>query len=227
VVSNACSAWTYKQLLPSVARKRWTDAKIARARYSMSLFVWYFGTRRRYEDVAHHTILLGPRYRGLLDDIFRRKILAEDFSLYLHRPTATDPSLAPEGCDAFYVLSPVPHLQSDTDWTTEAEPYRQRIEAMLSRTVLPDLGEQVVTSRLMTPNDFETRLSSFRGAAFGLEPVLTQSAWFRPHNSSEEVERLYLVGAGTHPGAGLPGVLSSARVLDALVPDPHDLVARR
>jgi len=227
VVSNACSAWTYKQLLPSIARKRWTDAKIARARYSMSLFVWYFGTRRRYEDVAHHTILLGPRYRGLLDDIFRRKILAEDFSLYLHRPTATDPSLAPEGCDAFYVLSPVPHLQSGTDWATEAEPYRQRIEAMLSRTVLPELGEQVVTSRLMTPNDFETRLSAVRGAAFGREPVLTQSAWVRPHNSSEEVERLYLVGAGTHPGAGLPGVLSSARVLDELVPDPHDLVARR
>ena len=223
VVSNADSAWTYKKLLPGIARRRWTDRRIDRARYSMSLFVWYFGTRRRYEDVAHHTILLGPRYRGLLDDIFERKMLAEDFSLYLHRPTATDPSLAPEGCDAFYVLSPVPHLASGTDWATEAEPYRSRIEQALSQTILPNLGSEVVTSRLLTPQDFQDSLLSYRGAAFGLEPILTQSAWFRPHNRSEEVERLFLVGAGTHPGAGLPGVLSSARVLDDIVPDAQNL----
>ncbi len=223
VVSNADPAWTYGKLLPGITRKRWTDRRIDRARYSMSLFVWYFGTRKRYDDVAHHTILLGPRYRGLLDDIFERKILADDFSLYLHRPTATDPSLAPDGCDAFYVLSPVPHLDSGIDWTREAEPYRQRIERKLSETVLPNLGREIVTSRLLTPQDFRDRLLSVRGAAFGLEPVLTQSAWFRPHNRSEEVERLYLVGAGTHPGAGLPGVLSSARVLDDIVPDAHSL----
>jgi phytoene desaturase len=219
VVSNADSAWTYRHLLPAAARSRWTDRRIERAKYSMSLFVWYFGTRRNYREVPHHTILLGPRYKDLLADIFERKILADDFSLYLHRPTATDPSLAPEGCDAFYVLSPVPHLQSGIDWNIAAEKYRRAIARELGSTMLPDLESQIVTSRLLTPQDFQDRLLSFRGAAFGLEPVLTQSAWFRPHNRSEDVDRLYLVGAGTHPGAGLPGVLSSARILDSLVPD--------
>jgi phytoene desaturase len=218
VVSNADAAWTYRHLLPPEARRRWTDRKVDRARYSMSLFVWYFGTDRRYDDVAHHTILLGPRYRELLADIFKRRVLARDFSLYLHRPTATDPSLAPAGCDAFYVLSPVPHLGGDTDWATAAEPYRAAIAAHLGATVLPGLADHIVSSRMMTPLDFRDRLLSVRGAAFGLEPILTQSAWFRPHNKSEDVGRLYLVGAGTHPGAGLPGVLSSAKVLDTVVP---------
>ncbi len=223
VVSNADSAWTYRYLVPAEHRKRWTDKRIEKARYSMSLFVWYFGTKRQYPDVAHHTIALGPRYRELLTDIFDRKLLADDFSLYLHRPTATDPSLAPPGCDAFYVLSPVPHLQSGTDWATHAEPYRLAIQKRLQATLLPGLEHEIVSSRLLTPQDFQDRLSSFRGAAFSLEPVLTQSAWFRPHNRSEELERLYLVGAGTHPGAGLPGVLSSARVLDSVVPHADSL----
>jgi phytoene desaturase len=218
VVSNACSAHTYRSLVPQALRRRWTDRRIDRGRYSMSLFVWYFGTRRQYPDVAHHTILLGPRYQALLADIFRHKVLADDFSLYLHRPTATDPSLAPPGCDAFYVLSPVPHLGSGTDWPAMAERYRQALAKALGDTILPGLEGEVVTSRIMTPLDFQDRLLSFRGAAFGLEPVLTQSAWFRPHNRSEELDRLFLVGAGTHPGAGLPGVLSSARVLDTVVP---------
>ena len=218
VVSNADSAWTYGRLLDAGARRRWTDARLARARYSMSLFVWYFGTSRRFDAVPHHTILLGPRYRGLLEDIFERKHLASDFSLYLHRPTATDASLAPPGCDAFYVLSPVPHLQSAVDWSMHAEPYRQAIAAHLGATVLPGLEQVITTSRVNTPNDFASRYLSPHGAAFGLEPVLTQSAWFRPHNRSEELDNLFLVGAGTHPGAGLPGVLSSARVLDAVVP---------
>jgi phytoene desaturase len=219
VVSNADAAWTYRHLLPPQARRRWTDRRIERARHSMGLFVWYFGTRRRYPEVPHHTIALGPRYRGLLEDIFERKVLASDFSLYLHRPTATDPSLAPPGCDAFYALSPVPNLEGDVDWTARAEPYRRAIAQHLSATLLPDLEANVVTSRVATPLDFRDRLLAFRGAAFGLEPVLTQSAWFRPHNRSEEVDRLYLVGAGTHPGAGVPGVLSSARILDTVVPD--------
>ena len=219
VVSNACSAFTYKTLLPARHRRRWTDRRIERGRYSMSLFVWYFGTRRQYNDVAHHTILLGPRYRALLHDIFSRHHLADDFSLYLHRPTATDPSLAPAGCDAFYVLSPVPHLASGTDWRATAEPYRQKIARALGDSILPGLEREIVSSHMLTPQDFESRLLSHRGAAFGLEPLLTQSAWFRPHNRSEEVDGLYLVGAGTHPGAGLPGVLSSARVLDKVVPD--------
>ena len=219
VVSNADSAWTYRHLIAPEHRQRWTDARVDRQRYSMSLFVWYFGTKRQYPDVAHHTIMLGPRYKGLLDDIFNRKVLADDFSLYLHRPTATDPSLAPDGCDGFYVLSPVPNLLGTTDWKTHAEAYKKSIQDLLERTVLPGLGEAIVSERLLTPQDFQDRLLSFRGAAFGMEPVLTQSAYFRPHNASEDIERLYLVGAGTHPGAGLPGVLSSARILDRVVPD--------
>jgi phytoene desaturase len=218
VVSNADSAWTYRKLLPPSTRRCWNDRKLDRSRYSMGLFLWYFGTNRRYGDVAHHTILLGARYRELLRDIFRRKVLAEDFSLYLHRPTATDTSLAPPGCDAFYVLSPVPNLDGTTDWRTAAEPYRQAIARHLSATVLPDLERHVVSSRVMTPLDFQDRLGAFRGAAFGMEPVLLQSAWFRPHNESEDVAGLYLVGAGTHPGAGVPGVLSSAKILDRVVP---------
>ncbi len=225
VVSNADSAWTYGKLLPGVKRRRWTDRRLARTKSSMSLFVWYFGTRRRYPDVAHHTIALGPRYRGLLTDIFDRHLLADDFSLYLHRPTATDASMAPPGCDTFYVLSPVPHLESGIDWKTRAEPYRRAIARRLSQTLLPGLEDEVVASLLLTPQDFHDTLSSFRGAAFGPAPRLTQSAWFRPHNRSEEVRDLYLVGAGTHPGAGLPGVLSSARILDTVVPHGRTLAA--
>lgn len=218
VVSNACASFTYEHLVPSGTKKRWTSRKLASAHHSMGVFVWYFGTNRRYEDVQHHTILLSPRYRGLLDDIFKHKVLADDFSLYIHRPSASDPSVAPPGCDAFYVLSPVPNLLSGTDWTEEAEPYRQRIAAHIERKLLPGLSKAIVTSKLLTPLDFKERLLSFHGAAFGMEPILTQSAWFRPHNQSEGIKDLYLVGAGTHPGAGIPGVLSSARALDSLVP---------
>jgi phytoene desaturase len=225
VVSNACTTWTYRNLLPDASRRRWRDRKIAKVRHSMSVVVWYFGTRRRYDDVLHHTILLGPRYRGLLDDIFSHKIVADDFSLYLHRPTATDPSVAPDGCDAFYVLAPVPNLEGEANWETMAEPYRQKIEDFLASTILPDLASQIVTSRLMTPLDFRDELLSTHGAAFGLEPLLLQSAWFRPHNLSEDIDNLFLVGAGTHPGAGMPGVLSSARVLDSVVPHASILAA--
>jgi phytoene desaturase len=227
VVSNADPAWTYSKLLGTQPRKRWTDAKLDRARYSMGLFVWYFGTDRRFDDVYHHTMVLGPRYEGLLKDIFGRKKLTEDFSLYLHRPTANDPSLAPPGCDAFYVLSPVPHLGSGTDWTTMAEPYRARIQKRLEETVLPGLGRHIVTQRIMTPLDFLQRLNSRNGAAFAMEPQLFQSAWFRPHNVSEELRNLFLVGAGTHPGAGVPGVIASARVLDQVVPEAASFTQAR
>jgi phytoene desaturase len=219
VVSNADAAWTYRKLLAPEHRRTWTDAKVDSRAFSMSLFVWYFGTRRRYEDVPHHMLVLGPRYEALLQDIFRRKHLSEDFSLYLHRPTATDPALAPPGCDTFYVLSPVPHLDSGTDWAAHAEPYRQAIERELERTVLPGLREQIVTSFVTTPLDFRDRLLSWKGAAFGFEPLLTQSAWFRPHNRSEDVEGLFMVGAGNHPGAGIPGVLASAKALESVLPD--------
>ena len=219
VIANSDFAWTHQNLLPGIKRRAWPDWRLKVSRYSNGLFVWYFGTRRQYPDVHHHTILLGPRYRGLLDDIFHNKRLADDFSLYLHRPTATDPSVAPAGCDTFYVLAPVPHLDGDADWAERAEPYRQAIEDYLSRTVLPGLGDELATSLVTTPIDFKERLLSYKGAAFSLEPVLWQSAWLRPHNKSEEVEHLYFVGAGTHPGAGVPGVISTARVLDKVVPD--------
>jgi len=220
VVSNADVAWTYRYLVPARVRRRWTDARLDCTRYSMGLFVWYFGTNRQYPDIKHHTILLGPRYKGLLDDIFEAKKLADDFSLYLHRPTATDPSMAPAGCDAFYVLSPVPHLGGGQAWTAaETETYRKRIEAYLEGTVLPGLSDHVTVSRTLTPQDFRTDYLAFQGAAFSIEPTLAQSAYFRPHNASEDVEHLYFSGAGTHPGAGMPGVLSAARVLDTVVPD--------
>ena len=217
VVSNADAANTYCKLLPNAARRVWTDAKVERAAYSMGLFVWYFGTRRRYADIPHHMILLGPRYKGLLQDIFKRKVLSKDFSLYLHRPTATDPALAPDGCDTFYVLSPVPHLDADVDWAKAAEPYRQSIASYLEESVLLGLSAEVCTSKVVTPLDFESRLWAYKGAAFGMEPRLTQSAWFRPHNQNEDIEALYMVGAGTHPGAGVPGVLSSAKAFDSLI----------
>jgi phytoene desaturase len=219
VVSNADVAWTYGRLVRAGCRVRWTDERLSRSRYSMGLFVWYFGTSRRYEDVQHHTILLGPRYRGLLKDIFARHHLADDFSLYLHRPTATDRSMAPAGHDAFYVLSPVPHLDSGDAWDeSQTEGYRHSIEAYLERTVMPGLAGHLTTSLTLTPRDFLDDYLSVKGAAFSLEPVLSQSAYFRPHNASEDIEGLYLVGAGTHPGAGMPGVLSSARVLDTVIP---------
>lgn len=218
VVSNADAAWTYARLMPGARRRRWSDRRIRRAAYSNGLFVWYFGTNRRYPDVSHHMMLLGPRYRGLLRDIFRRKHLADDVSLYLHRPTATDPSLAPPGCDAFYALAPVPHLDSGTDWPAIADSFRRRIARVLSDSVLPGLEDAVVTSRITTPQEFHDRLHAMRGAAFGFEPLMTQSAWFRPHNRSEDVDNLFLVGAGTHPGAGIPGVLTSAKILDSVVP---------
>jgi phytoene desaturase len=227
IVSNACTTWTYRNLLADKQRRRWKDKKIRKVRHSMSVFVWYFGTKRRYDDVLHHTILLGPRYKELLDDIFTHKVLAEDFSVYLHRPSASDPSVAPEGCDAFYVLAPVPNLEGETDWAVTAETYRQKIEDFLAATILPGLGNVIVTSRIMTPLDFRDELLSTHGAAFGIEPILTQSAWFRPHNQSDDIANLYLVGAGTHPGAGMPGVLSSARVLDSVVPHASVFSANR
>jgi phytoene desaturase len=217
VVSNADTAWTYKNLIDAKYRKVWTDKKVDNGKYSMSLFVWYFGTKKQYPEIPHHMMLLGERYKTLLDDIFKKHHLAKDFSLYLHRPTATDPSMAPEGCDTFYVLSPVPHLDSGTDWQTVAESYRKAIANMLESTVMPDLQANITESFMMTPQDFKDRLLSHKGAAFGLEPLLTQSAWFRPHNRSEDIPGLYMVGASTHPGAGIPGVLSSAKALDSVI----------
>ena len=219
VVCNADTAWTYKNLIDPQHRKVWTNAKVESGKYSMSLFVWYFGTNKRFDDVPHHMMLLGPRYEALLKDIFKNHHLADDFSLYLHRPTATEPAMAPVGCDTFYVLAPVPHLESGTDWATHAEPYRAAIAKVLDETVLPNLREHLTVSFVTTPQDFQDNLLSYQGAAFGLEPLLLQSAWFRPHNRSEDLKNLFMVGASTHPGAGIPGVLMSAKALETVLPD--------
>jgi len=219
VVSNADVAFTYRNMIPESKRTTWTNRKIERTKYSMSLFVIYFGTKKRYLDseLEHHNIILGERYEELLADIFHDKKLAEDFSLYLHMPTKTDPSLAPEGCEGFYVLSPVPHLDSDTDWNEKAKPYRDAIISFLEENYLPNLEENIVVEHHIDPLHFQDTLNSFKGSAFSVEPILTQSAWFRPHNKSEDVDDLFFVGAGTHPGAGLPGVLSSAKIAEDLI----------
>jgi phytoene desaturase len=218
VVANADAPAIYADLLPGVKRRRWTDRKLDRLDYSMGLFVFYFGTNRRYEATAHHTILLGQHYRELLDEIFGRgAVVPQDLSLYLHRPTATDPEMAPPGCDAFYVLAPVPNLRAGIDWTVAAPRLRDRLVAMMEARELPGLSDAIVTESWMTPETFRQDYRSRHGAGFSVSPRLTQSAWFRFHNKSEEVRGLYLVGAGTHPGAGLPGVLTSAKVVETLL----------
>ena len=219
VISNADVANTYMKMIPARYRKQYSDARLKRMKYSMSLFVYYFGTKKRYNDgrLAHHNIILGPRYKGLLDDIFDRHVLADDFSLYLHVPTLTDPSIAPPGCEGFYVLAPAPNQKSGIDWSVMAKPYRDRIVRFLQDNYLPGLEENLVAEHWIDPLHFEGELNSYLGSAFSFQPVLTQSAWFRPHNRSEDFDNLYFVGAGTHPGAGLPGVLSSSIIVENLI----------
>jgi phytoene desaturase len=184
----------------------------------MSLFVAYFGVRKRHTHLAHHDILFGPRYKPLLDDIFTGSTLADDFSLYLHAPTLTDTSVAPEGCEAFYVLSPVPHLgNAPIDWSEEGPRYRDRILDYLEKRYIPNLSADLETVRILTPNDFKNILNSHLGSAFSLEPILTQSAWFRVHNRDRRIGGLYFAGAGTHPGAGVPGVVNSAKATAGLM----------
>ena len=219
VVSNADPAHLYANMIQPSELARTTRVKLAAAEFSMGLFVLYFGTTRTYPDVAHHTIWMGERYRELLDDIFHKKTLSEDFSLYLHRPTATDSSFAPPGCDSFYVLCPVPNLKGEVDWTRDGPRLRDRIVAALGKTILPDLESTITDDFFMTPEDFRHDYLSAHGAGFSVSPLFRQSAWFRFHNRAEGIKNLYLVGAGTHPGAGLPGVLCSAKVMDALIPD--------
>lgn len=220
VVSNADVAWTYLNMIPAQHRRKNSDRRIKNMKYSMSLFVIYFGTKRRYHNdgrLAHHNIILGERYKGLLRDIFDEKLLPPDFSLYLHMPTMTDPSMAPDGCEAFYVLSPVPHMDAGVDWTKQARPYRDVIMQFLEDNYLPDLQANIIAEHYIDPLHFQNTLNSYLGSAFSVQPTLLQSAWFRPHNRSEDFENLYFVGAGTHPGAGLPGVLSSSKIVDNLI----------
>ena len=211
VVSNADVHHTYSRLYKNHPSAKKRSRQLERMQWSMSLFVMYFGTNRRYEDIAHHTILFGPRFKGLLKDIFYGKSLPDDFSLYLHAPTITDRSLAPDGCESFYVLSPVPHLgQADIDWEETQQRYGDAILAALE-DYLPGLRESVVTRRHFTPREFKNELNAHQGSAFSVAPKLTQSAFFRPHNRDDKIPGLYIVGAGTHPGAGVPGVINTAK----------------
>lgn len=218
VVSNADLHHTYGRLLGDLPEARRTARRLESMEWSMGLVVVYFGSRRRYPGIAHHTVLFGPRYEGLLKDIFHGERLPEDFSLYLHAPTVTDPSLAPPGCESFYVLSPVPHLgNAAIDWGREGPAYADRILASLERALLPSLREHVETLRILTPADFERDLGAYHGSAFSVAPILRQSAYFRPHNRDPSIPGLYLVGAGTHPGAGVPGVVNSAKATAKVV----------
>lgn len=204
----------YKHLL--LAKKTFSLPTIKK-QYSMGLYVLYFGTRKLYPDVAHHSIWMGPRFKELLTEIFDHKTMSEDYSLYVHRPTATDTSFAPEGCESFYVLCPVPNLLGDVNWETEGPKLRDRIVQSLEETILPELSSVIEEVFWMTPEDFAKDYRSMHGAGFSIEPRLTQSAWFRFHNRDRAISNLYFVGAGTHPGAGLPGVVSSAKVVEELL----------
>ena len=231
IVSNADAGHTYTRLLRKRPRRVWTDRKLDSRRWSMGLYVWYFGTkgtRSLWPDIGHHTILSGPRYEALLRDVFIKGKLADDMSLYLHRPSVTDPGVAPAGDDTFYVLSPVPNLSHDNpvDWAKTEPIYRAKVAAELEK-VMPGFQNHLSASLVFTPEDFRDRYLSPFGAGFSIEPRILQSAWFRPHNVSEEAEGLYLVGAGTHPGAGLPGVISSAEAMAKMIPDAPMVPAQR
>ncbi|MDC3244280.1 phytoene desaturase family protein [Amylibacter sp.] len=217
IICNGDPPTVYSQMLPGEKNrsKRLFPEKLTQ--YSMGLYVLFFGTKKTYEDIAHHTIWMGPRYKELLSDIFDRKILADDFSLYVHRPTATDSSFAPDGCDSFYVLCPVPNLRADIDWDKTGPILQERIINELSNTIMPDLKSVITDDFYMTPVDFKDDYRSMHGAGFSIAPIFLQSAWFRFHNRDPHIDNLYFAAAGAHPGAGIPGVLSSAKVVESLV----------
>ncbi len=218
VASNADVVHTYERLLGHTPRGAAEAGRLKRKRFSMSLFVIHFGLRAPQPQLVHHTVCFGARYRELIQEIFQGATLSPDFSLYLHAPCATDPSLAPPGCSAHYVLAPVPHLgNAALDWSVEGPRLRERIFDYLEQRYMPGLRENLVTHRIFTPADFRTELGAHLGSAFSLEPVLTQSAWFRPHNRDDAIPNLYIVGAGTHPGAGIPGVVGSAKATAGLM----------
>ncbi|KMV69352.1 phytoene desaturase [Rosenbergiella epipactidis] len=223
IASNADVVNTYRHLLREHQPSTEYAEQLVKKRMSNSLFVLYFGLNHHHDQLAHHTVCFGPRYRELIDEIFHHDGLAEDFSLYLHAPCVTDPSLAPEGCGSYYVLAPVPHLGTAAlDWEVEGPKLRDKIFAYLEAHYMPGLRSQLVVHRMFTPFDFRDQLQAFQGSAFSIEPILTQSAWFRPHNRDKTLENLYLVGAGTHPGAGVPGVLGSAKATAGLmIEDNH------
>lgn len=218
IASNADVVHTYADLLASHPRGAQESARLRTKKFSNSLFVIHFGLKRQQPQLQHHTVCFGARYKELIQEIFKGEMLPDDFSLYLHAPCITDPTLAPPGCSSHYVLSPVPHLgNAPIDWKVEGPRYRERIFAYLEKYYIPGLREDLVTSRIFTPDDFQSELNAHLGSAFSLEPVLRQSAWFRPHNRDAVLPNVYLVGAGTHPGAGVPGVIGSAKATAGLM----------
>ena len=212
VVSNADVAHTYMDLIDSRYRKKNSDRRYRRAKWSMSLFMVYFGVKKQYPDMAHHSIVFGPRYKGLIEDIFKKNVVPDDFSTYLHIPTRTDPELAPPGCETMYACTPVSNLDSGTNWEDKKEAFRDHILAHLDERVLPGLLDNLEVTSVFTPADYKTEFNSYKGAGFQLQPLLLQSGYFRPHNRSRDIKGLYLVGAGTHPGAGVPSVIMSADI---------------
>jgi phytoene desaturase len=227
VVSNADVGHTYRHLIAPEHRRKWTDRKVERIDYSMSCYLLYLGVRRQYPQLAHHTLILSERYKELVDEIFDHKPLPDDFSMYLHVPTRTDPGMAPEGCESMYVLIPVSNLKADTDWERTAEPFTERVLSFLEAWGLEGLRAAIEVQRVFTPLDFERELNACDGNAFAIEPKLSQTAYFRPHNRSEDVGSLYFVGAGTHPGAGVPGVMLSAEATAYCIQQDYQLPARR
>jgi phytoene desaturase len=217
VICNADPPAVYERLLNQSKVNSLFEWKQKRMEYSMGLFVYYFGTKKTYPDVEHHTIKFGDKYKEHLNDIFDKKKLNKDISYYLHRPSATDKSMAPEGNDCFYVLVPVPNNQSKLDWKIEGKKMKDLVIDKMEKALLPNLRENIVTDFYLTPDYFEKELNTKFGSGFSIQPKFTQSAYFRFHNKSEVCEGLYFVGAGTHPGAGVPGVLSSAKVLDKII----------
>ena len=218
VASNADIVHSYRNLLKDSRSAQRTASSLEQKRFSPSLFLVHFGLRGSFPEIPHHSILFGPRYQGLLEDIYDHGVLSEDFSLYLHHPSATDPGMAPEGHSTFYALAPVPHLgKFPADWSEVGAVLEERILAEIARRLIPDLKDRIVTKFSYAPPDFATDLKAHLGSAFSLEPILTQSAWFRAHNRDDSISNLYFVGAGTHPGAGIPGVVGSAKATATLM----------
>jgi phytoene desaturase len=224
VVSNAHFAHTYKDLLSQKDLSKWKKKNVNSMKYSMSCYLAYIGTKKQYPELKHHTLILSERYKALIDDIFENKILAEDFSMYLHVPTKTDPSMAPEGCESMYVLIPTPNLEGQVDWKVQKETFTKKILDFLEYDFgMKDLQKNINFLEVFTPMDFLSERNNYLGSAWGVQPTLFQSANFRPHNRSEDIENLYLVGASTHPGAGVPGVLLTAETTEKLIVKDHPI----
>ena len=218
VISNADLVHTYGELIKSEHRRKWSDKRLRKTQYSMSAFLIYLGVRKKYPQLKHHTLILSERYKGLIDDIFDNKVLPDDFSMYLHIPSQTDPTMAPEGCESMYVLIPVPNLESGINWKKTKAAYTESVLTFLENDFgLTDLKRSIEVLEMFTPSDFKKERNSHLGSAWGVEPKLTQTAYFRPHNRSEDIQKLYFVGASTHPGAGVPGVLLTAETTTKLV----------